>query len=561
MNHKEKQKKIAIFGGSFDPPHFGHVDIVRNLEKAFDAVIVVPSFISPFKSGAADAAVRFKIAKAVFSSEKTTVLKREISRGGISYSVDTAAYLAKKYKDCSLHWVIGSEEAARLLEWHDIDRLKKLVRFLIVPRSGYALATDCVKTLKKHGVSFKIANFCGADISSSRIKIDLAFGKPNAFLPDRVFSVVKSSGVFNPYAGYVAELYNSGLSAARIAHSYRTACRGAYLAKLYGASISDAVTACILHDIGKEKNIDDYKSILDLSEFPEPCAHAAIGAHIASALGVSQDVVNAIYRHSTADKDMTVLDEVVYLADKTESGRKYGSFEYLCFLCGVDKNLAMIYAINELNVKNADARECRLSSDAYEYYLAKFGGVMPEMPPLPKAHSYVVSDVSAQACVNTRKPEKSVQSAKREKINDNIELNKSVISTTPSCFGKYNPDIKLSDNGEWTFKAAHIVADELSLHKASDVIIVELGDKTIVADYFIIATASSTTAVKSLCDYVEDKLNKQFGLNPSRRDIDKEWAALDYGGIIIHVFTQKTREFYNIERLWSDGKNVESVEE
>ncbi len=57
--------------------------------------------------------------------------------------------------------------------------------------------------------------------------------------------------------------------------------------------------------------------------------------------------------------------------------------------------------------------------------------------------------------------------------------------------------------------------------------------------------------------YVEDRLKKQFNIDPAKRDVDKEWIALDYGGVIIHIFTDKTREFYNIERLWSDGSNVE----
>ena len=103
------------------------------------------------------------------------------------------------------------------------------------------------------------------------------------------------------------------------------------------------------------------------------------------------------------------------------------------------------------------------------------------------------------------------------------------------------------------------VADELNLHKARDIDIVGLDGKTIIADYFVIASCSSTTAVKALMGYAEDRLTKQFGLDPIKRDVDREWVALDYGAVIIHIFTDKTREFYNIERLWS-GKCENNIE-
>ncbi len=51
-------------------------------------------------------------------------------------------------------------------------------------------------------------------------------------------------------------------------------------------------------------------------------------------------------------------------------------------------------------------------------------------------------------------------------------------------------------------------------------------------------------------------LTKKFGLDPSKRDTDREWIALDYGSVIVHIFTDQTREFYNIERLWADGGNI-----
>ena len=73
-----------------------------------------------------------------------------------------------------------------------------------------------------------------------------------------------------------------------------------------------------------------------------------------------------------------------------------------------------------------------------------------------------------------------------------------------------------------------------------------------IADYFVIVSAYSTTAVKALSNYVEDELAK-CGVEPIHRDVDQKWVALDYGYVIVHVFYKELRDFYRIERLWEDG--------
>ncbi|MBR2967935.1 MAG: ribosome silencing factor [Clostridia bacterium] len=100
------------------------------------------------------------------------------------------------------------------------------------------------------------------------------------------------------------------------------------------------------------------------------------------------------------------------------------------------------------------------------------------------------------------------------------------------------------------------IADVLDEKKGKDVVIIDLKGKTIVADYFVLASAKSTTAVRSLADNVDEKLSKEYGLEPRGRDIDPKWAAVDYGCVILHVFHEETREFFKLERLWDDGDNI-----
>lgn len=105
---------------------------------------------------------------------------------------------------------------------------------------------------------------------------------------------------------------------------------------------------------------------------------------------------------------------------------------------------------------------------------------------------------------------------------------------------------------------AHRIAELLSSKKAERIEIIDISAATPIADYFVICSARSTTAVKSLTDYVDEKLSAD-GIEPKGRDIDAKWAAVDYGSVIMHVFHVETREFYSLERLWDTGNNTEHI--
>lgn len=102
------------------------------------------------------------------------------------------------------------------------------------------------------------------------------------------------------------------------------------------------------------------------------------------------------------------------------------------------------------------------------------------------------------------------------------------------------------------------IVKALDSKRAEDIQAIEIGDLTIVADYFIIANGTSNTHTKALAEEVEFKLG-ELGVNPLRTDgyNGSTWIALDYGDIVVHVFYKETRNYYNLERLWSDGKNVD----
>lgn len=98
----------------------------------------------------------------------------------------------------------------------------------------------------------------------------------------------------------------------------------------------------------------------------------------------------------------------------------------------------------------------------------------------------------------------------------------------------------------------------LNNRKAEDLTAIEIGNISIIADYFLLATGNSTTQVKSLAEEVEFQFS-QAGVEPLRTEGVRSgtWAVLDYGGLVVHIFHRETREFYNLERLWADGERVD----
>ena len=102
------------------------------------------------------------------------------------------------------------------------------------------------------------------------------------------------------------------------------------------------------------------------------------------------------------------------------------------------------------------------------------------------------------------------------------------------------------------------IVKALDSKRAEDIRIIEIGDLTIVADYFVIANGTSSTQTKALAEEVEFKMS-QLGIEPNRTEgyQGATWVVLDYGDIIVHVFYKEKRDHYNLERLWSDGKDID----
>lgn len=111
-----------------------------------------------------------------------------------------------------------------------------------------------------------------------------------------------------------------------------------------------------------------------------------------------------------------------------------------------------------------------------------------------------------------------------------------------------------------TFEILKVAANALNEKKGKEIMAVKIDNLTVLTEFFLICTAGSTTQLRALCDEVEEKLEEN-GLRPHHIEGKTTgWVCLDYGSVIIHIFTRDQREFYGLDKMWSDGEPVNMEE-
>lgn len=107
-------------------------------------------------------------------------------------------------------------------------------------------------------------------------------------------------------------------------------------------------------------------------------------------------------------------------------------------------------------------------------------------------------------------------------------------------------------------EVAGIAAKALDDKKARDIKVLKTAEQTVLADYFVICNGTSSTHIKALVNEVDKQLS-EAGEPPMRREGLRSdiWVLMDFGSVIVHVFTEEARKFYNLERLWSDSEEID----
>lgn len=183
--------RIGLFGGTFDPIHHGHLIQARDaLEQiAMDRLIFIPAAISPhklFASTAATGEARLAMVQAAIQGEpRFEASDLELRREGPSYAIDTAETFLRSYPEAQLFYLIGQDNLAELHTWREIERLKTLVQFVILPRG---------KMAENGYQSVKARHF---DISATEIRRRVARGQSIQYLvPDAVRDIIAQQNLY-----------------------------------------------------------------------------------------------------------------------------------------------------------------------------------------------------------------------------------------------------------------------------------------------------------------------------------------------------------------------------
>ena len=105
---------------------------------------------------------------------------------------------------------------------------------------------------------------------------------------------------------------------------------------------------------------------------------------------------------------------------------------------------------------------------------------------------------------------------------------------------------------------AKLAIQALEDKKAEDIKVIDISEVSVIADYFIIADGANQNQLQAMCDSVEEELYKAgCKLKQTEGNRNSTWILMDYGDVIVHLFYQQTREFYNLDKLWSDGTKID----
>jgi len=357
-------ERIGIYGGTFNPPHVGHIRAARYAIDALklEKLLLIPSCIAPHKALPADAPTPTQRLEMVRLSalEKMEVCDIELSRGGTSYTYETVDSLAKQYPKKELVLLMGTDMFLSFLTWREPERILKNVSVGVLYRGDKGELEQIAeqkKNLEKLGTTvYLIENPINA-ISSTQLRRLLIFGCGKTFLPDGVEDYIIKNGLYGTKKDYhnlpmdaLEQVVVSLLKPNRVAHVLGCRDTAIDLAKRWGADATDAGRAGLLHDITKALDgplqltlCDEYGIVLgDFFQKYTKTLHALTGSLVAERIfGENQQVVDAIRSHTTGKANMNTLEKILYVADYMEPNRDFPGVEKLRQLAYTDLDKAL----------------------------------------------------------------------------------------------------------------------------------------------------------------------------------------------------------------------------
>jgi len=380
-DYLESCTSLAIMGGTFDPIHNGHLAIAEAVLYQFkpQRVLFIPAGNPPHKPNKpiTDGEHRYQmILQSISKTPELDVSRLEIDRPGASYTVHTLREIkAICPANSVIYFVIGQDALEAILSWKDARELLTICQFIAVPRPGQApelLHTRIEQLEKNYGATIHILNCPPLEISGTYIRECAKLGRAvSALMPQMAEDYARANRLYQPvvpnlsaeHFEWAKSRLKDRLSPDRFIHSMGVVTEAERLAKHYGADITKARWAALLHDCTKEYSADKKRTLCaqwdietdDIIAGHIDLSHGLLGAESAKRDYFVSDpeILQAIRFHILGHKNMALLDKVILLADFIEPYREdYYPLKEMRELAYADIDKALVLGL--VTMRNVD---------------------------------------------------------------------------------------------------------------------------------------------------------------------------------------------------------------
>ena len=382
--------KIAIYGGSFNPPHIGHAEAARAACEALkpDKLLIIPASTPPHKEleeNSPGPEQRLAFCRLAFGDiPGVEVSDMEIRREGKSYTADTVDALREEYPGAELFLVMGTDMFLCFRTWYRWQHILEHCTLAVLSREDFdrrEIEQFKAELERENGARVVLIPHTPLPMSSTEIREKLRRGLGAEDLPQGVYACIIQNGFYDakPALAWLRQMVMPYLKENRIAHVSGVESQAVMLAMRWGEDPDTAAIAGILHDItkamSKEKQLklcEKYGIMLENAELENPALlHARTGAALAKdRFGVSDEIYEAIRWHTTGKPDMSTLEKIIYLADYTEPNRDFEGVEALRKLSFEDLDKAMALGL-KMSIEDLRERGKEIfhdTMDAYNWY-------------------------------------------------------------------------------------------------------------------------------------------------------------------------------------------------
>ena len=332
--------KTIVFGGSFDPVHVEHTNILKAAvrELCADKVIVVPTKNPPHKSASKTPfSDRAEMARIAFSTVSANVIVDDIENrnDGVNYSSDNLPVLEKKYG--KFVYVIGGDSLLALESWHEPEFIVRNFEIAVFDREGYQSAKDKAAELnEKWNGKIRILEYVGKEVDSHTIRDRLMLKADVSGLDENVGRYIKSRNLYSEFFLCVDKAATY-LDAKRLVHSKNTALVALSLNRNFCPKIDEdkVLLAGLLHDVGKMYDKTELpktiKNAIPPDSIGTPVQHQFVSAEIVkNDFHISDEgVLNAIRFHTTGRENMSQFEKLIYVSDLISYERNFQGVESL----------------------------------------------------------------------------------------------------------------------------------------------------------------------------------------------------------------------------------------